>query len=282
MYLYEHERAVRMRNRKWIILALVAVISMIPLVTSTGVTESAFFEPETGPSEDIDLKYMDDASLPETQTPAQTPKSLPAAEPEIEETDLTITVETESSAPVTADSGVADTIAQTQVETSQVPEGVQATAVQPEPPAPETSPAVIVDIYKVIEEETITDVSPTISEIEAASVGATDTRTKTQVETAQASVERQIVQASDFTVEPDVRVLRQDVKDVANARVDIIGKTGSSFETAVVNFQGIRLNAAIGMVNRAAITLYDALYKLGAPVPEYRLSTWILIPAPVQ
>ncbi|MFC1953803.1 hypothetical protein ACFLWR_06745 [Chloroflexota bacterium] len=253
-----------MKNRKWLVLALV-IIAMMSLAKYTGVSEGALLEPETELTANTDLKPVDEAPLAEIQPPLEASVKAPE-QPSTEkpETGLTIVVEPEPSAP-----------APSIIVEPELPAPVPSIIVEPELPAP--VPSIIVDnaaIQRDILAQTKQDVAPAFSTIQTKLTIATPTEAKTPAQMAAVSLERQVEQAADIMVKPDVRVLREDVKAIANARVTIVGKTGRVFESAVLNFHGIRLNAANHMVEREGITIYDALYKLGAPVAEYWLSTW--------
>lgn len=173
----------------------------------------------------------------------------------------------ESGAESATDDGLKE-----QVDAAQPPE---IPPLETEPPSLVTMPAVDVATWQIMERETKQDVAPAVSTIVAAGTRATDDKTTMQVAMAEASLERQVKQAADPTVAPDVRVLREDVRDIATARAATVGKAGRVWESAALNFQRTRLNAAKRMTDRATITLHDALYKLGAPIPKYRLSTWV-------
>lgn len=272
-----------MKNRKWLVLALL-VIAIMPLATYTGVTEGALIEPGPGFIANADIKPVSEVApaeaLPSIDALMQASEPLPVVKPDAV---MIMTVENEPSALVPSaivrketgqdTSSVAAIIGVADSDVTVEPAIVLIVPVEPEPPAP--VPSIIVAneaLRELLLAETKQDVSLALSTIEVETTITIEA--KTSVEMAAVSLDRQVEQAADIAVKPGVRVLREDVRDIANARVAIAGKSGTGFETAVLNFHGIRLDAAVSMTDRNDITIYDALYKLGAPIAEYWLSTW--------
>ncbi|MFC2038180.1 hypothetical protein ACFLUG_00200 [Chloroflexota bacterium] len=281
-----------MKNKKWLVLILI-VLAAMPLVSNTGVTEATSFES----AKPVGQQYSDESYLLPSPQPVVAPvqefksTSTIAIEPEslfpdpsplasIRDIVTDESLQTESTVIISGGQvEILQTVQSTQITQADPPaQPAPVSTIKSEPLIVETPPAVV----RII---TSQNVAPALS-LAVAAVAAVDTATvdpemKLKLEMAQVAIERQINNAADTALEPYVSVQPTDVRNIANARVAIVGKTGTIFESAVLGFQGIRLSAANGMVNRTGITVDDALYKLGAPVPEYCLSTWVPVPTTI-